>query len=304
MNDTPRRRWLYGEREGGWDGLIKLLGEGAYPKLQTLDLGIKFDETRVRFHLTPEPAARLFASFCRMPHLLHLDLAGHSIGDDGAIALAKALQHTPHLKHLDLSENGIGEAGIIALAKAFKHIPELEFLGLGGMLMAQTGAHALSVNFKHLPRLKNFALPFTHKRTILSRLATDLPMLQFLTISESFDRYDARILGEQLGGLSKLELLDLRLPRWGARAVTNMVEAANRGRGTPAHVRVTEKHTHCCEGWRKALPTHGLPEEKFKRTEIKYDNDSEDKSKWTRVLEFHLPGAKGICFATQWGYDY
>jgi hypothetical protein len=193
-----------------------------------------------------------------MPHLLHLDLAGHSLGDDGAIALAKALQHTPHLKHLDLSENGIGDAGMIALAEAFKHIPELEFLGLGEMFMSQPGASALAANLKHLPQLKIFALPYTHKRTILSRLATDLPMLQFLTVSEYLDRYDAHLLDAQLGTFPKLELLDLRLPRWGARAVTNMVEA-NRGRGMPPHVRVTEKHTHCCEGWRNALPTHGLP---------------------------------------------
>lgn len=119
------------EQEGGWDGLLNSLAEGAYPALQTLDFGIEFDDTDVHSHLTPETAARLFSSFCCMPHLLHLDLVGHSIGDDGAIALAKALQHTPHLKHLDLSENGIGDAGMIALAEALKHIPQLEFLGLG-----------------------------------------------------------------------------------------------------------------------------------------------------------------------------
>ncbi len=127
-------------------------------------------------------------------------------------------------------------------------------------------------------------------------------MLQFLTISDGLDRYDARLLGAQLGALPKLELLDIRLPRWGARAVVNMVQAANRGRGMPPHVRVPEKHTHCCEGWRNALPTHGLPQEKFKETYLTYD--SEDKSEWARVLEFHLPGARGIMFATQWGYDY
>ena len=81
------------------------------------------------------------------------------------------------------------------------------------------------------------------------------------TIYMALDSYGAHLLGAQLGALPKLELLDLRLPRWGALAVTNMVEAANRGRGMPPHLRVTEKHTHCCEGLRKALPTHGLPED-------------------------------------------
>ena len=109
------------------------------PDLQMLDFGIEYNDTYVHFHLTPEPAARLFSSFCHMPRLLHLDLAGHCIGDDGAIALAKALQHTPHLKHLDLSENGIGDAGMVALAEAFKYIPELEFLGLERICFLKKG---------------------------------------------------------------------------------------------------------------------------------------------------------------------
>ena len=91
-------------------------------------------------------------------------------------------------------------------------------------------------------------------------------MLQLLTVNNGLDCHDACLLRAQLGALPKLELLDLRLPRWDALAVPNMVEAANRGRGMQPHLRVTEKDTHCCEGWKKALPTHGLPQEKFKTT--------------------------------------
>lgn len=177
----------------------------------------------------------------------------------------------------------------------------MSFWASEGFFFKKAGATALAANLKHLPRLKNFATPSTCKRTILSRLATDLPGLQFLAVN-GLDCYDACLVGAQLGALSKLKLLDLRLPRWDALAVTDMVEAANRGRGMPPHVRVTEKHTLCCVGWRKALPTHGLPEEKFKRTGMRYN--SEDNSGWAHVLEFHHPGSHGIIvFATQWGYD-
>ena len=51
----------------------------------------------------------------------------NSIGDDGAAALAQALNHNSTLASLDLSWNSIGADGAVALAQALNHNGLLPF---------------------------------------------------------------------------------------------------------------------------------------------------------------------------------
>jgi hypothetical protein len=230
-----------------------------------------------------------------MPHLLHLDLAGHGIGCRGATALAEALQHTPHLKYLNLSGNLMRDAGMVAIAGSFSNIPKLEYLGVVGMNAELAGMSALAANLKYLPLLQNFAFNTVKPlcgALIIPQLATDLPMLRFLTMSGTVHPVDATLLGR----LANLEFFDLRLSRLSARAVTDLVEAANEGRGMPAHVRICERVSFSCESWKTAMLTHGLPEEK--RTTIL--SNSPHMSPVVHVLEFSLPFAKASKHDDKW----
>ena len=59
-----------------------------------------------------------------------VSLMGMSISDDGAVALAQALQHNSTLLQVDLSENSISDDGAVALAQALRHNSTLKELHL------------------------------------------------------------------------------------------------------------------------------------------------------------------------------
>lgn len=300
-------RW--DRQQAEWNHVLAALERGTMPHPKTLDMQIEFNNCLFTPRLRSDSIVRLASSLSRMPHLLHLDLAGHGIGCRGATALAEALQHTPHLKYLNLSGNLMRDAGMVAIAGSFSNIPKLEYLGVVGMNAELAGMSALAANLKYLPLLQNFAFNTVKPlcgALIIPQLATDLPMLRFLTMSGSVYPVDATLLGIQIGRLANLEFFDLRLSRLSARAVTDLVEAANEGRGMPAHVRICERVSFSCESWKTEMLTHGLPEEK--RTTIL--SNSPHMSPVGHVLEFSLPFAKASkhddkwISKKNWGYNH
>jgi hypothetical protein len=72
--------------------------------------------------------------------LTYISLAG----DDGAAALAKALQVDASLTGIGLSENNIGDAGATGLAKALQGNTSLQHLYLAGNTIGDKGATALA----------------------------------------------------------------------------------------------------------------------------------------------------------------
>jgi hypothetical protein len=63
--------------------------------------------------------------------LTTLDLSGHSIGDEGALAIAAALKINSALTTLSLGYNGIGEIGALAIAAALEVNTAITTLDLG-----------------------------------------------------------------------------------------------------------------------------------------------------------------------------
>ena len=85
-------------------------------------------------HIGDEGAKALAAALETNTALTHLNLASNSIGDEGAKALAAALKTNTALTHLDLASNSIGNEGVSALAAALKTNTALTSLSLQGSL--------------------------------------------------------------------------------------------------------------------------------------------------------------------------
>ncbi|CAK0823712.1 unnamed protein product [Prorocentrum cordatum] len=77
--------------------------------------------------------------------LVELSLEGNRIRDDGAAALAAAVQSggASALQRLDLEGNGIGDAGAQALGRALPYAPKLRELWLHGNAFQTVGRDAL-----------------------------------------------------------------------------------------------------------------------------------------------------------------
>jgi len=132
--------------------------------------------------------AYLFAGSGTLLKLEVLALARNALTDDGAIALADALNPSAPLKQMDLSSNSIGESGTAAIAKALSRgaLPKLttlslknndvgdegiasiaqtshgtlEWLNCSGNQIAQPGAAALASALidGHFPQLRRLGL--------------------------------------------------------------------------------------------------------------------------------------------------
>ncbi|MBW8308182.1 MAG: hypothetical protein K0M45_00830, partial [Candidatus Paracaedibacteraceae bacterium] len=77
-----------------------------------------------------------------------MDLNGNQLGDEGAQAVASALQHNTALKKLNLRFNQIHEAGAQALATALQHNNILTKLNLSWNQISEAGAQALATALK------------------------------------------------------------------------------------------------------------------------------------------------------------
>ena len=83
------------------------------PSLTSLDLsGNDLTESTARALVKALEYSR-----CRISALV---LSGNRLGDDGTVAIARALPRFPCLEHLDLSSNNVGNAGISALSRGLR----------------------------------------------------------------------------------------------------------------------------------------------------------------------------------------
>ena len=87
--------------------------------------------------------------------LEHLELAGNQLGDDGAVAVARAIMKMSNLVSIDLSANGIGQRGAKAIYEALGQMPQNSRLtvlrlddnrGIPPMMQAAIATQALSNN--------------------------------------------------------------------------------------------------------------------------------------------------------------
>ena len=76
--------------------------------------------------------------------LTTLNLASNSIGDKGAIALARALAKNKTLTKIDLATNSIGEEGVVALARALAKNTTLTNIDLGNNSISGKSAVAMA----------------------------------------------------------------------------------------------------------------------------------------------------------------
>ena len=79
-----------------------------------------------------------------------IDLSKNSIGDLGAVALARAIKINTKLQEIHLFENNIGDAGAVALADAIKINTKLQEIDLSENYIRDEGAVALADAIKHL----------------------------------------------------------------------------------------------------------------------------------------------------------
>lgn len=101
-------------------------------------------EHRHSRRLDDEGAGALAQALQHVSGLELLDLQGNDIGDEGASAIAGVLPDLPGLTWLDFSSNKIGDAGAEALATAFWHTPRLSGLDVSFNPIGDRGAEALA----------------------------------------------------------------------------------------------------------------------------------------------------------------
>lgn len=97
------------------------------------------------------------------PNLKRLHLHENKIGDSGASALAGALRpgEAPNVQALRLDFNRVGDAGVVALARAWQHDEggkHLRELTLAGNLLTSVGLTALADALHAAPLLRSLAL--------------------------------------------------------------------------------------------------------------------------------------------------
>ena len=96
--------------------------------------------------------------------LQRLDLQDNQIGEAGALAIAKAIEHNPQisLQYLNLRNNQIGNAGTKGLARALKKNQSLQILDLAVNAIGSPGAQALVQAIGDNPQLPLQQLNLEH----------------------------------------------------------------------------------------------------------------------------------------------
>ena len=103
-------------------------------------------------------AVALVKALHRSTTLQELHLYYSNISNDGAVALAQALYHNSTLEQLDLSNNSISDDGAVALAEALDHNSTLKQLDLSNNSISDDGAVALAQALHHNSTLKQLDL--------------------------------------------------------------------------------------------------------------------------------------------------
>jgi Ran GTPase-activating protein (RanGAP) involved in mRNA processing and transport len=140
------------ENELGDEG-VKTLTDGVLgsTSLHTLDLRSN--------DITPNSALSLQGMVVSSQFLVKLNLGSNELGNLGATALARGLQHPSCvLQKLDLSENGIDKAGTFALASMLRTNRDLEELNLGFNAVGDEGATAISCSLERNSTLRSLSL--------------------------------------------------------------------------------------------------------------------------------------------------
>lgn len=125
--------------------------------LELLMSNITVAHLSLRFRDGDTGVMALAQSLHKHPNLKTLDLRGNRMGDEGAVALAEALEKTvanPELRHVNLAWNMIGSRGAIALAKSLPST-QLELLDLScNDSVDDDAVHHLCQSLKHNVFLK------------------------------------------------------------------------------------------------------------------------------------------------------
>lgn len=111
----------------------------------------------------------------RTAHLVHLDLSGNRLRDDGAAILADHthMSWAQHLQALNLSCNGIGSDGATRLSDALAGCGCLGSLDLSENCLGAAGVGAVGALAAHKPPLARLALAFCAPRDEGARLLAE-----------------------------------------------------------------------------------------------------------------------------------
>jgi Ran GTPase-activating protein (RanGAP) involved in mRNA processing and transport len=148
---------------------------------------------------------------------ISLRLSSKSLGDFGAVKLAKALGKNASLPNLDLGDNDIGNVGIEALGQALKQNNTLIWLNLSGNSIGPSGL-----------------------RSIADALMLNRSLRSLLLSRCSVDDEGAVILADVLRCNDKLENLSLRENSIGDMGATALLDVLNEGNTTLSCLRLDD----------------------------------------------------------------
>jgi len=193
--------------------------------------------------ISDEGARALAAAVEASASLIHLDLgSGVGITNDGAKALAAAVIKSNSMRHLELGDNQIGDEGAEALAVTIQTSTTLREVHLGGNEITDVGAKALALAVEGGTSLAELDLSNNHitdegadalAAAVLASRTFEEPVL--ITMEDFSQCYDAfRLAGR------------LRIPRQQMLAFAGAVECRS-AQGVPVThmVRVDGDHAIC-----------------------------------------------------------
>ena len=135
------------------EGLVQL--QDHYPDIVNVS---KFGNSPIKG--ISDVGAKALAQALKSIDIITLNLSGtnNAIGDDGAVALAKALHHNSTLQKLYLRYNSISDDGAVALAETLHHNSTLQELHLASNSISDDGAVALAETLHHNSTLQKLYL--------------------------------------------------------------------------------------------------------------------------------------------------
>ncbi len=164
-------------------------------------------------------------------NLTELSMSGNSVGDEGAQALAKAIESNIFLESLEIGNSDIGSEGAKALAKALTKNQHLKTLYLRGNFIGDEGSKALSDALKINNSLQHLYLG-NNKITIkgINAFAEAFPFNSALNTiylrNNSVGDSGAQILSDSLVkncGLRVLNLANVGLTKTGCETLLNLL---------------------------------------------------------------------------------
>ena len=154
------------------DGAREVTGEGKVVELCH----------EVLSHLNEDKLILLFTEWNKFLCLQELSLTYRRISDDGAIALAKALDQNSIFQSLNLDNNSISSVGATAMAQSLYYNSTLKQLSLSGNIIGNSGAVALAESLHQNTTLQILSLSGNHISCDI--LTTSLQSLSRLPVPE------------------------------------------------------------------------------------------------------------------------